>query len=131
MSQKATEELVEKENYHELTEKQKAIIDAYAENPDGTHTEIFESANENLSGTDDTVSRAYVPVVLDRYAEIAFEQKHKNQNGREKNELGFEFPSGVESVVMEFGREELEEMIYEPEKFRDAAIDMLLESKFK
>ena len=45
--------------------------------------------------------------------------------------MEFEFPSGVESVVMEFEREDLEEMIYEPEKFRDAAINMLLESKFK
>lgn len=96
---KATEQLAEKQNYYELSDKQKAVIDAFAENPDSTHRELFERANELLDGQGDSISRAYIPVIMEKYRHIANQQKDIKLNKRDEGDLEFE------NVIIDPGKE--------------------------
>lgn len=77
--------LAEKEDYEELTDKQKSIVDAYVENPNARQVDIAD-----IAGADDS----YVYHVLQNYGHIADERLHSSLNGREEEgEVSTEAPS--------------------------------------
>lgn len=82
----AMAKLRDKDQYHQLTPKQKAIIDAKAENPDAGPTELAEIATEKME--DGSVSRSYIHPILTEYSDIAEKQieikANKRENGTEK-----------------------------------------------
>lgn len=75
--------LGEKEMFAELTPKQKAVVDAYAENPKVGDTKLSEIASEKLEG-DETVSRSYVSPILEEYNDIARQRLSQVENSREE-----------------------------------------------
>lgn len=77
------EKLKDRGSYHEMRPKQKAIIRAYAENPDKGAKALSEIASGFLDG-DDTVSRSYVHTILDRYPHIAEQQLEIQENKRQE-----------------------------------------------
>ena len=70
----------EKEHYEELTKKQAAIVDAYAEHPSAGDKSLANYASDKLE--DESVSRSYVKPVLDRYEHIARDRKLQLDNQR-------------------------------------------------
>lgn len=84
---KATEQLAEKESYEQLTEKQRAVIDAFVENPDSNDSEIHEAANEKLSNEGESVTRAYVPVILNKYRDIAYSRREELDREKDTEEI--------------------------------------------
>ena len=76
----------DKEHYHELTAKQKAVIDQIAAEPDAIQQEIADRASEELAKDDsndvDSVNRSYVSVVTNKYPHIIEQQKQQYDNAR-------------------------------------------------
>ena len=138
MSQ-ATDQLSEKQHYHELTEKQRGIIDAYAQKPEGSHTAILRLANASLKEQDLSVTRAYVPVVLNKYRHIAEERKLMEHNNRPEGEevvVGkTQIPpvEGDREIRISLTPDEVQSMAEErlPESIRLKLIRPLLEKKQK
>lgn len=73
-----------RQHYHDLTPKMRAVVDAVAEHPDAGHREIAERASEKLE--DDTVSRSYVPAVIEQQSHIIDERREIVANERFEGE---------------------------------------------
>lgn len=77
--------------YQNLTEKQQAVIDAYAKHPDETNREIARIAGEEILGEDDPVNESYASeITKDKYADLAEYRAEIEQNGR---------PEGQEQTI--------------------------------
>lgn len=78
--------ITDKDHYHELKPKQKAVVDAIAAEPDAIQEEIADRASEELAQNDDvdvdSVSRSYVSVVKNKYPHLINEQKRQYDNAR-------------------------------------------------
>lgn len=83
-SSRDSREITPKESRRDLTEKQRVIVDAIAEHPDGNDTEIAREASEKLDG--DTVSRSYVPNVREKQAHLIEERREQLDNQRYQGE---------------------------------------------
>lgn len=71
-----------KGDYHDLTDKMRAIVDAIAEEPDAGDTRVSEIATEKLP-SDVGVSRAYVPRVRESHGSIIDSRIETQANTRE------------------------------------------------
>jgi hypothetical protein len=72
--------------YEDLTAKQKAVIDAHAENPDATNREKARLAGEKLDG--DSVNESYCSQILNKdYAEVAKYREEIVQNERNEGDM--------------------------------------------
>lgn len=74
--------LKSKSDYHDLTDKMRAIVDAIAEEPDAGDTRVAEIATEKLP-TDMKVSRAYVPQVRESQDSIIDSRIETQANKRD------------------------------------------------
>lgn len=73
------------QQYENLTEKQKAVIDAHAENPDETNRRKAELAGEKIDGS---VNESYCSQVLkQKYPEVATYREEIVQNDRTQGEM--------------------------------------------
>lgn len=71
--------------YNDLTEKQKAVIDAHSENPNETNRRKAEIAGEKI---DDSVNESYCSQVLNqKYPELATYREEIVQNERTEGEM--------------------------------------------
>jgi hypothetical protein len=69
--------------YDDLTPKQKAVIDAHAENPDATNREKARIAGEEILGEDGPVNESYCSEIIKKdYAELAEYRAEIEQNER-------------------------------------------------
>jgi len=72
--------------YEDLTAKQKAVIDAHAENPEATNREKARLAGEKLDG--DSVNESYCSQILNKdYAEVAQYREEIVQNERQEGDM--------------------------------------------
>jgi len=72
--------------YEDLTAKQKAVIDAHAENPDATNREKARIAGEKLDG--DSVNESYCSQILKKdYKEVAQYREEIVQNERQEGDM--------------------------------------------
>lgn len=99
----------EKDHYHELTPKMKAVVDAIAAEPGLIQEEYAERASEELANDPDTdvdsVNRSYVSVIKNTYPHIIQQQKEQYDNARSTG--GEETAEGnpLESMDAQIGRE--------------------------
>ena len=66
----------EKEYYHNLTPRQRAIVDAYVEDPNVHHERVSEKASKILSGN---VAQSYVSEVIDEYGDLIDRQLYRRR----------------------------------------------------
>jgi len=72
--------------YQDLTAKQKAVVDAHAENPDATNREKARIAGEKLDG--DSVNESYCSQILKKdYKEVAQYREEIVQNERQEGDM--------------------------------------------
>ena len=76
--------LDDKDSMLELTDKQTAVVNATANNPDAGPTEIAKIASKYL--TDDTVSRSYVHAIKKKYSHLIEKQREILMNKRVEGE---------------------------------------------
>ena len=69
-----------RDDYHELTPKMQAVVDAVAANPDAKTTELARIASDKLD--DDSVSRSYVPEVIKKQGHLIDERRDQLLNQR-------------------------------------------------
>ena len=79
------EELDDKNDFVELTEKQKAIVDTKAEHPEYGPEKTANEASKQLPG-DETVSRSYVGPILNKYGHIIKDRREQLDNQRYEGE---------------------------------------------
>lgn len=80
MSVKTVNRLNDKEEVWELTDKQKAVVNALAQHPDEGPKKIAEIASKALEN--DTVSRSYVHPIKEKYGHIVEKQREIKENER-------------------------------------------------
>ena len=80
MSVKTVNRLNDKEEVWELTDKQKAVVNALAQYPDEGPKKIAEIASKALEN--DTVSRSYVHPIKEKYGHIVEKQREIKENER-------------------------------------------------
>ena len=69
--------------YQSLTEKQRAVIDAHAKNPDETNREKARIAGEEILGQDGPVNESYCSEIINKkYADLAEYRAEIEQNER-------------------------------------------------
>lgn len=69
--------------YKDLTEKQRAVIDAHAQNPDATNREKARIAGEEILGQDSGVNESYSSEIINsKYPELAEYRVEIEQNER-------------------------------------------------
>jgi hypothetical protein len=74
--------------YDSLTEKQKAVIDAYAKNPNETNREIARIAGEEILADDGPVNESYCSEILNRdHPQLAEYRAEIEQNEREAGSM--------------------------------------------
>jgi len=79
------------EQYRDLTEKQRAVIDAHAKNPDATNREKARIAGEDILGQDSRVNESYCSEILnDKNPDLAEYRAELEQNER---------PTGQEQII--------------------------------
>lgn len=66
----------EKEYYHNLTPRQRAIVDAYIEDPNIKYERVAKKASEILSGN---VSQTYVSEVINEYGDLIDRQLYRRR----------------------------------------------------
>ena len=77
--------------YQNLTEKQRAVIDAHAQNPDETNREKARIAGEEMLGQDGPINESYASEILNKdYGELAKYREEIEQNER---------PEGTQQTV--------------------------------
>ena len=80
MATKTINRLDDKTEMYQLTEKQRAVVNALAEHPDEGPSKIAEIASEALDN--DTVSRSYVHPIKQKYADLVEQQREIKDNAR-------------------------------------------------
>jgi len=71
------------QDYQNLTEKQKAVIDAHAKNPDATNREKARIAGVEILGEDEPINESYTSEILNKdHAELAKYREEIEQNER-------------------------------------------------
>lgn len=80
MASAQLDQLDDKTEMYELTDKQRVVVNALAEHPDKGPTRIAEIASEALEN--DTVSRSYVTPIKQKYADLVEQQREIKENKR-------------------------------------------------
>lgn len=71
------------QQYQNLTEKQRAVIDAHAQNPDATNREKSRIAGEEILGESEPVNESYTSEILNKkYPKLAQYREEIEQNER-------------------------------------------------
>lgn len=94
----------DKDHYHQLTDRQKAVVDALAAEPDAIQEEIAERATEDLD-EGESVNRSYVSVIKNKYPHIIKQQQEQFDNERYTGEETTE-GNPLESMDEQLGSEE-------------------------
>ena len=74
-----------RDEYHDLTPKMQAVVDAVALHPEERHTDIAEMASERLPG-DEGVSRSYIPEIIKKQGDIIEQRRETLENQRFEGE---------------------------------------------
>ena len=82
MASAQLDQLDDKTEMWELTDKQRVVVNALAEHPDKGPTRIAEIASEALEN--DTVSRSYVTPIKQKYADLVEQQREIQENKRQE-----------------------------------------------
>jgi len=74
--------------YQNLTEKQRAVIDAHAKNPDATNREKARIAGVEILGQEDPVNESYASEILNKkFADLAEYRAEIKQNERPQGSM--------------------------------------------
>jgi L-lactate utilization protein LutC len=94
-----------KEYYNDLTPRQRAIVDAYIEDPNVKYEKVAERASEILSGN---VSQSYVREVIDDYGDLIdrqlYRRRYCSQNNADVEEDIFEQKIGPNRDSISVGK---------------------------